>query len=234
MNYTFPDAEEFPERQCFKCNKTLNFGEFSIRNQKSGLERLKKLWNNSNVKFYCCFCFDWKREKDKLSNINKKLDFAQKDALKILERTSKKKIPLVSEIKDHTIGYTVEGDQIVGLSLFQCNFHQVPDCIFSFSSLRVLNLSWNKISLLPEAIEELNSLISLDLMGNHIQNIPSIILNLKKLKYLDLGFNSFKKFPYDILNSKSIKRVNIVKNNIGERTKLKKKVQKNNNCEIIL
>lgn len=44
-------------RKCWKCERPLYFYEFSNSNLRLSEERLKKLWENSYLEFFCCSCF---------------------------------------------------------------------------------------------------------------------------------------------------------------------------------
>jgi len=60
----------------------------------------------------------------------------------------------------------------------------LPESIGNITSLKALNLSFNKLEILPESIGDLTSLKELDLNYNKLTNLPASISNSTSLKRL--------------------------------------------------
>lgn len=214
MTFKFPIKETLKKRYCFKCNKCIDYGEYYLKNFKSiNEEKLIHLWQNENLEYYCCLCYDKMIEKGKLDEIRLSLNEKERDILKILELKIKKDIPIVPLLKYSKTGVSLKDGKIVGLSLFKC-LCEFPAEITKLSSLEVLNLSWNNIRFLPESLVSLKSLKFLDLSGNNLIKIPSIIGDLTSLVELDLSFNNLKFIPKEVGNLASLNYLNLIHNNM--------------------
>lgn len=86
---------------------------------------------------------------------------------------------------------------------------QLPSCITSIASLRVLDLVGNKLSgKIPDDIGNLQKLTVLNLADNAVSGeIPSSLVRLSSLKHLDLSNNQLSgKIPADFGNLKMLSR----------------------------
>jgi len=72
----------------------------------------------------------------------------------------------VKKLRRNSIGYTLDSDGIIGLSLFKYPLEEVPLEVFKLSSLNTLYLRRNSISQIPHIIENLKDLEILDLSIN--------------------------------------------------------------------
>ena len=214
MTFKFPKKETLKKRYCFKCNKCIDYGEYYLKNYKStNEERLIRLWQNENLEYYCCLCYDELIEKGKLDEIRLSLNEKERDILKILELKINTHIPIVPKLIYNKVGVSLKNSKIVGLSLFKC-LCEFPEEITKLSSLEELNLSWNNIAFLPESLGSLKSLKILDLIGNNLTRIPDIIGDLTSLVELDLSFNKLKFIPKEVGNLASLKYLNLIHNNL--------------------
>jgi Leucine-rich repeat (LRR) protein len=214
MTFKFPVREKLKKRNCFKCNKFIDYGEFYLKNFKSiNEEKLLRLWQNENLEYYCCLCYDKMMEKGKLDEIRLSLNEKERDILKILELKLNIDIPIVPKMIHSSASVSLKNGKIVGLSLFKC-LREFPEEITKLSSLEELNLSWNNIEILPESIVSLTSLKFVDLIGNNLSKIPNIIGDLTSLVELDLSFNKLKVIPTQLGNLASLKKLNLIHNNI--------------------
>ncbi|HEY0087546.1 MAG TPA: hypothetical protein VGB37_01815, partial [Candidatus Lokiarchaeia archaeon] len=104
MNFKFHNTIPFRNRICFKCKKAIDLADYLVRNKSFKEEKLVKLWENNNLEFYCCLCYDdltKQNQKEKMfNNLNEK----SKEIIKILEKRTKKEIPIVSDLKYHENG----------------------------------------------------------------------------------------------------------------------------------
>ena len=140
MTFKFPKKETLKKRYCFKCNKCIDYGEYYLKNYKStNEERLIRLWQNENLEYYCCLCYDELIEKGKLDEIRLSLNEKERDILRILEAKLNTIIPIVLELKYNTIGVIVKNGNIVGLSLFKC-LSKFPEEITMLGALEKLSL----------------------------------------------------------------------------------------------
>jgi Leucine-rich repeat (LRR) protein len=73
-----------------------------------------------------------------------------------------------------------------------CNLTQIPNGIFTLSSLKYLDLSCNNFVDFPSEIKLLKDLEYLDLNGNKIKEIGDEIGSLKKLSFLNLSNNNLE------------------------------------------
>lgn len=74
-------------------------------------------------------------------------------------------------------------------------YQQLPEEIFQFTELEVLNLAENKLSTLDERIGGFSKLYTLDLSYNNIKQLPDSFAQLQELEYLILSNNQFTHFP---------------------------------------
>ena len=81
---------------------------------------------------------------------------------------------------------------------------QIPDSLFGFIHLRLLDLSFNKIEKVPSFVSLFPDLRKLDLSHNEISKIPSSINNLKKLEKLNLSKNKISYLPLSLGNLESL------------------------------
>ena len=63
------------------------------------------------------------------------------------------------------------------------------------NSVKVLDLSNNKLNVLPPSLSELRELEELDVSGNCLSEIPPFVLSLPKLKVLWVSGNTEVKLP---------------------------------------
>jgi hypothetical protein len=76
------------------------------------------------------------------------------------------------------------------------------------SSLKVLNLSYNNITLLPDSIGELTELKELWLQSNPIESLPISLSNCYKLEILDLQRTKIRAIPSEFCNLKRLHELN--------------------------
>ncbi|GAI80632.1 unnamed protein product, partial [marine sediment metagenome] len=149
MNYKFPAKEKLKKRYCFNCKKPIDYGEFYNKNFKSINETdLVQFWQNENLEYYCCLCYDELMKKIKLEDIRLGLNERDRDILRIIEAKLNTIIPIVSELKYNTIGVTVKNGNIVSLSLFKC-LSKFPEEITMLGALEKLSLCWNSLEFIP-------------------------------------------------------------------------------------
>nr|XP_019703142.1 receptor-like protein EIX1 [Elaeis guineensis] len=110
---------------------------------------------------------------------------------------------------------------IVEVRLSDCGINTIPPSLphVNFTSLSVLDLSWNSInSTIPGWLFNIRSLEYLDLHDNFINStIPGWLFNISSLEYLDLSYNFFRGIiPPAIKNLSSLKALYLFGNRFLE------------------
>jgi internalin A len=101
--------------------------------------------------------------------------------------------------------HQISSENISGLKINLENKAELPEEIFEFPNLNLLDLSENELTQIPESITKLQNLTTLNLVGNKFTKIPDAIYHLKSLEILDI--NNFL-----VLISKNKNRINEIKN----------------------
>ena len=90
----------------------------------------------------------------------------------------------------------------------------LPSSISNFKSLKTLNLSHNRLSTLPPALGQLPKLETLILTGNQVQKLPDTFSNLKNLKEIQLSSNKIDTFPMILTQCRKLDLVDLSGNRI--------------------
>lgn len=143
-----------------------------------------------------------------ISNISDE-DYTEKNIIHSLEKLIDKPIPLREEFNRSSTCYVKGGEEITGLSIFNCGLKVFPHEIFRFKSLKHLALRRNNIARLPKEIGFLSNLEYLDLRLNELETLPNAIGLLLKLKNLNLSSNNLTTIPDSIGDLLTLKRLNL-------------------------
>ena len=100
------------------------------------------------------------------------------------------------------------------LDLSRNRLGRVPKDLKRLTALESLNLSWNKLLRFPPAVLNLIQLLSLDLGKNQIKEIPNEVRQLSRLRKLDLRWNHLTDLPESIVLMSSLEKLNIQENKI--------------------
>jgi len=92
---------------------------------------------------------------------------------------------------------------------------ELPDELFSLSSLTDLDLSGNQLTRIPEEIAHLSMLEELDVSDNLLEELPEELAALNHLSSLNLGRNQFKKIPRAVKLMKALTTLNLTANRIA-------------------
>ena len=105
---------------------------------------------------------------------------------------------------------------ILHLSLVACNMtnETLPEELWKFKALELLDLRLNMISNFPMGLIELKTLKELDLSTNQIRVISSEIKHMESLEKLDLSDNQLETLPQDIGKLRNLKRLRLISNRI--------------------
>ncbi len=145
-----------------------------------------------------------------ISNISDE-DYTEKNIIHSLEKLIDKPIPLREEFNRSSTCYVKRGEEITGLSIFNCGLKVFPHEIFRLKSLKHLSLRRNNIARLPKEIGFLSNLEYLDLRLNELETLPNAIGLLLKLKNLNISSNNLMTIPDSIGELVMLK--NLVLNN---------------------
>jgi Leucine-rich repeat (LRR) protein len=214
MINNFPIIDDLRDRTCFKCGREIKFGEFFLRNRSIPTKRLIKLWNNTNIEYYCCLCYDTYKKRRKIEKIKRNLDRNDTEVIKALEKRLKINIPLIGCIHYNSVGYTISENRITGIGLFKVGLKVFPEEICYLDNLGVLYLPWNYLETVPDSLHRLTKLERLDLIGNNLLSIPKSIGSLESLREIDFSFNDLKELPKSMSSLKNLKVLKIIRNNI--------------------
>jgi len=100
------------------------------------------------------------------------------------------------------------------LDLSQKNLSAVPSYIFKLTSLKILDLSNNKlVGAIPAEIRNLKNLKELYLGNNQMTGVPAEVGQLDKLEILDLSNNKLTGLPNELGNLKNLKLLDVSGNN---------------------
>jgi hypothetical protein len=142
-------------------------------------------------------------------------DYIEKNIIHSLEKLIDKLIPLKEEFSRSSTCYKKEGEEITGLSIFNCGLKVFPHEILRLTFLKHLALRRNNLEHLPKEIGFLSNLESLDLRLNKIEMLPNAIGLLLKLKNLNLSSNNLITIPDSIGDMLMLKTLNLSNNKLS-------------------
>ncbi|EMY12742.1 leucine rich repeat protein [Leptospira weilii str. Ecochallenge] len=96
----------------------------------------------------------------------------------------------------------------------QGTYTDLTNALQNPSKVRVLNLSFQKLSTLPKEIGELQNLQTLDLFDNKLTVLPKEILQLQNLQRLDLSHNQLTILPKEIGQLQNLQELNLTGNRL--------------------
>ncbi len=141
-------------------------------------------------------------------------DYTEKTIIHSLEKLVDKPIPLKQKFDRSSACYTKEGEEITGLSIFNCGLKDFPQEILRLKFLKHLSLRRNNIGLLPKEIGFLSNLEYLVLRLNNLETLPNAIGLLPKLKNLNISSNKLKTIPESIGDMLMLKNLNLSNNDL--------------------
>lgn len=120
------------------------------------------------------------------------------------------------------LSYSLKLGKVQELDLSNANSHvfdykilKLPDFIDVLTSLKKLDLRFNRIKKVPTSITNLYSLKSLDLSYNKIKKLPLDLSSLESLEYLNLKSNKITTLPNRIGKLSALKTLNLRSNNLS-------------------
>ena len=141
-------------------------------------------------------------------------DYIEKNIIHSLEIIIDKPIPLKQEFNRSSTCYIKEGEDVTGLSIFNCGLKDFPHEILRLKFLKHLSLRRNNIGHLPKGIGFLSNLEYLDLRLNNLETLPNAIGLLFKLKNLNVSSNNLMTIPDSIGDMLMLKNLNLSNNKL--------------------
>ena len=142
------------------------------------------------------------------------MDYTEKNIILALEKLIDKFIPLKEKFDTTSTCYVKEGDEITGLSIFNCGLSVFPSEILRLKSLKNLALRRNNFNDLSKSIGFLSNLEWLDLRINKLETLPNAIGLLYRLKNLNLSSNNLTTIPDSIGDLLALKTLNLSNNKL--------------------
>lgn len=141
-------------------------------------------------------------------------NYIEKNIIHSLEQLIGRPIPLTNEFNRSTNCYIKEGEEITGLSIFNCALTSFPSEILRCKHLKHLALRRNNIDKLPNEIGFLSNLENLDLRLNSLETLPNAIGLLINLKFLNISSNKLINVPGSIGELSMLKELNLSNNKL--------------------
>ncbi len=139
----------------------------------------------------------------------------QAEILSDLEKLIGQDLPRVDELTWQTLGVTVKGGKLIGLSLYDCRLTTVPTILMKLTTLQELRIYSNGLMTLPEFMFGFKSLQILGLGNNQLEHLPKALGNLKSLKTLSLKENKLVDLPESICDLESLEYLNLMGNQVA-------------------
>jgi len=136
------------------------------------------------------------------------VDYAERNIIHSLEKLINKSIPLSEKFNMSTTCYVKGGEEITGLSIFNCGLKAFSSEILRLKSLKHLALRRNNLGHLPKDIGFLSTLEYLDLRINNLETLPNALGLLIKLENLNVSSNKLKAIPDSIGNLLMLIKIN--------------------------
>ena len=168
---------------------------------------------------FCSKCGELLPKLEKINESSEKTgipdeDYTEKNIIHSLEKLIEKSIPLKQKFDRSSACYIKEGEDITGLSIFNCGLKDFPQEILRLKFLKHLSLRRNNIGHLPKEIGFLSNLEYLDLRLNNLETLPNAIGLLPKLKNLNISSNKLKTIPDSIGDMLMLKNLNLSNNDL--------------------
>ncbi len=142
------------------------------------------------------------------------VDYTERNIIFALEKLIDKSIPLKEKFDTNSTCYVKEGDEITGLSIFNCGLSAFPSEIIRLKYLKHLALRRNNLTDLPKNIGFLSNLEWLDLRINKLEKLPNAIGLLYRMKNLNFSSNNLTTIPDSIGDLLMLKRLNLSNNKL--------------------
>ncbi|EFJ23290.1 flagella associated protein 50 [Selaginella moellendorffii] len=98
------------------------------------------------------------------------------------------------------------------LRLYQNNLHQLPQVVFSFHKLQVLDVSENEIREMDHLVGSLIALRELNFARNYLTSLPTFWKNLGFLLYLNVANNQLTELPESLGTLRHLQRLDVSSN----------------------
>lgn len=120
-------------------------------------------------------------------------------------------------VPTYTLSKALKQDplKVYKLNLKKSKFTEIPEEVYQFKNLNVLDISKNKLKEFPKRINEFKYLQELDVSVNKIKVITKELGDLIYLKKFIANQNSIVSIPPEIKNLKQLKYMDLWGNDIG-------------------
>lgn len=88
--------------------------------------------------------------------------------------------------------------QTQSISLRRAKLDSLPEALFSFKNLELLDLRNNKLDTLPDRLSELKQLRIIKLSRNQFEHFPKVLKTLSQLERIDLWDNQISDLNFDL------------------------------------
>ncbi len=165
--------------------------------------------------------------KKEMENLNMKLlEYKLAILVKLID-LGDQEARIISELPE-----TIEKLNNINLLNFRyLNLTEIPEITWKLTSLKIIDLTNNKITKLPKTIGILNKITNLNLGFNNLTKLPKEIINMTSLRALDLTGNKITEFPEVICNLPLLQYIYLKDNNIKE---LPKTIEKLNEPKVLV
>ncbi len=122
-------------------------------------------------------------------------------------------------LREFPLSFTSGGiipDSITEMYLSNNFVSMVPDNVWHFSSLSILDISDNKIVRLPVCIWTVATMENLNASHNQIEVIPGGILECQLLEKIDFSFNPLKELPMELKSHTLMTYISVRNTNVSD------------------
>lgn len=105
--------------------------------------------------------------------------------------------------------------KVYKLNLKKLKLSEIPEEVYQFKNLNVLDISKNKLKTFPVRIGEFEYLQELNISGNKIEIVTKELGNLVHLKEFSANQNGIVSIPPEIKNLKKLKYMDLWGNDLG-------------------
>jgi Leucine-rich repeat (LRR) protein len=107
-------------------------------------------------------------------------------------------------------------EEVYKVAFVKRNYKKVPDEIYQFKYLNILELTLNEINYLPRYVGDMIYLQDLYMASNNFKDIPDHVYELPNLKRISFADNEITEIPEKLIAKEGIEEVYLGKNDISE------------------
>jgi Leucine-rich repeat (LRR) protein len=107
-------------------------------------------------------------------------------------------------------------EQVFKVAFVKRNYKKVPDEIYRFKYLNILELTLNEINYLPRYVGDMIYLQDLYMASNDFKDIPEHVYDLPHLKRISFADNEITEIPEKLIAKEGIEEIYLGRNDIRE------------------